>query len=120
MLRRTFVRTGTLVTGAAFAGSLWQRAAHAGAPRAGSPYGPLGSPDANGVALPPGFTGRIVARTGHRVGGVLWHPAPDGGACFPDGDGWIYVSNSEIPLLGGASAIRFGPGGTIRGGYRIL
>jgi hypothetical protein len=120
MLRRTFVRTGTLVTGAAFAGSLWQGAARATAPRAGSPYGPLGSPDANGVALPSGFTGRIVARTGHRVGGVLWHPAPDGGACFPDGDGWIYVSNSEIPLLGGASAIRFGSDGTVRGGYRIL
>ncbi|MEV6860697.1 alkaline phosphatase PhoX [Streptosporangium subroseum] len=120
MLRRTFVRTGTLVTGAAFAGSLWQGAARATAPRAGSPYGPLGSPDANGVALPSGFTGRIVARTGHRVGGVLWHPAPDGGACFPDGDGWIYVSNSEIPLFGGASAIRFKSDGTVRGGYRIL
>ncbi|MDP9845202.1 alkaline phosphatase PhoX [Streptosporangium lutulentum] len=120
MLRRTFVRTGTLVTAAAFAGSLWQEAARATAPRGAGPYGSLGPPGADGVALPPGFTGRIVARTGRRVGGVLWHPAPDGGACFPDGDGWIYVSNSEIPLFGGASAIRFGPGGTVRGGYRIL
>ena len=30
------------------------------------------------------------------------------------------MSNSEIPLLGGASAIRFDADGTIRGGYRIL
>ncbi|GAA3086675.1 alkaline phosphatase PhoX [Streptosporangium carneum] len=120
MLRRTFVRTGGLAAGTAFAGSLWQGAAHAVASRRDSPYGPLGAPDANGLALPSGFSGRIVARTGHRVGGVLWHPAPDGGACFPDGNGWIYVSNSEIPLLGGATAIRFGPDAAVRGAYRIL
>ncbi|MER5321487.1 alkaline phosphatase PhoX [Streptosporangium roseum] len=77
-------------------------------------------PTPTGSRCPPGFTSRIVARTGRRVGGVLWHPAPDGGACFPDGDGWIYVSNSEIPLLGGATAIGFGPGGDVRGAYRIL
>ncbi|MBG0829388.1 DUF839 domain-containing protein [Planomonospora sp. ID67723] len=127
MLRRTLLRTGGLTAGAVFTGSLWQEAAcvtpsGAASPyrSSGSPYGPPGPPDANGLALPPGFTGRIVARTGRRVGGTLWHPAPDGGACFADGDGWIYVSNSEIPLLGGASAIRFGPGGEIRGAYRIL
>ncbi|MFC4059782.1 alkaline phosphatase PhoX [Planomonospora corallina] len=119
MLRRTLLRTGGLTAGAALTGSLWQRAASATA-TARSPYGPLRAPDTNGVALPAGFTSRIVARTGHRVGGLLWHAAPDGGACFPDGSGWIYVSNSEIPLLGGASAIRFGPGGEIRGAYRIL
>lgn len=120
MLRRTFVRAGGLAVGTALAGSLWQDAARAISPQGDSPYGPLGTPDANGLALPDGFTGRIVARTGNRVGGMLWHPAPDGGACFPDGDGWIYVSNSEIPLHGGASAIKFGPDGTIRGAYRIL
>ncbi len=120
MLRRTFVRTGGLAAGTVFTGSLWHGAARATAPRHAGPYGPLGAPDANGLALPPGFSGRIVARTGHRVGGVLWHPAPDGGACFPDRDGWIYVSNSEIPLLGGATAIRFGPGAAVRGAYRIL
>ncbi|MER6170941.1 alkaline phosphatase PhoX [Streptosporangium sp. NPDC001681] len=120
MLRRTFVRTGGLTAGAVLAGSLWQGVAGAVAPSFESPYGPLGEPDANGVALPEGFTSRIVARTGRRVGGLLWHPAPDGGACFPDGDGWIYVSNSEIPLLGGASAIRFGPDGAVVGAYRIL
>ncbi|MEV8631788.1 alkaline phosphatase PhoX [Streptosporangium sp. NPDC051023] len=126
MLRRTFVRTGGLAAGTAFTGSLWQGAARATAPRRddlpalSGPYGPLGVPDANGIALPWGFSSRIVARTGHRVGGVLWHPAPDGGGCFPDGEGWIYVSNSEIPLLGGATAIRFGRDAAVRGAYRIL
>ena len=37
-----------------------------------------------------------------------WHWAPDGGACFADGAGWIYVSNSEIPVVGGASAAFLG------------
>ncbi|GGK46914.1 hypothetical protein Ppa06_03360 [Planomonospora parontospora subsp. parontospora] len=119
MLRRTLLRTGGLTAGAALTGSLWQGAACVSARGTGH-YGPLRAPDANGVALPEGFTSRIVARTGRRVGGMLWHAAPDGGACFPDGAGWIYVSNSEIPLLGGASAIRFGAGGEILGAYRIL
>ncbi|GAA5074482.1 hypothetical protein HNP84_009519 [Thermocatellispora tengchongensis] len=131
MLRRTFLRSGGAAADAAFAGSPWHGTAPAGsgggptrqAPRvrAGdSPYGPLGAPDANGISLPAGFTSRIVARSGEKVGGLTWHAAPDGGACFPDGDGWIYVSNCEVPLLGGASAIRFGPGGEVREAYRIL
>ncbi|MBB2912767.1 hypothetical protein FHS43_004062 [Streptosporangium becharense] len=129
MPRRTSVRTGGPAAGAALSGSLWRGAAHTGSygstgpydpSGTGGPYGPPRAPDANGIALPEGFTSRIVARTGRRVGGVLWHPAPGGGACFPDGDGWIYVSNSEIPLLGGASAIRFGPDGDIVDAYRIL
>ncbi|WP_218009366.1 alkaline phosphatase PhoX [Herbidospora cretacea] len=72
------------------------------------------------IELAEGFTSRVVGRTGERVGGVTWHQAPDDGACFADGDGWIYVSNSEIPLLGGVSALKFGPDGSIRSGYRIL
>ncbi|WP_311922027.1 alkaline phosphatase PhoX [Microbispora sp. H10836] len=71
-------------------------------------------------ALPAGFTGRIVARSGERTGGVVWHAAPDGGGCFPDGDGWIYVSNCALPLLGGVTALRFAPDGTLRDGYRVL
>ncbi|GLW12077.1 hypothetical protein Misp01_72050 [Microtetraspora sp. NBRC 13810] len=62
----------------------------------------------------------MVARSGHKVGGLTWHAAPEGGACFPDGDGWIYVSNCRVPFLGGASAIRFGPDGAVRDAYRIL
>ncbi|MGC5013916.1 alkaline phosphatase PhoX [Streptosporangium sp. DT93] len=127
MLRRTLMRSGGLVTGAALAGSLWQGAAGAagaltvgGTARPAGPYGPLRAPDAAGLALPEGFTARVVARSGRRIGGTRWHPAPDGGACFPDGDGWIYVSNSEVPLVGGASAVRFGPGGAVVGAYRVL
>jgi hypothetical protein len=118
MPHRTFVRPGTLVT---LSGSLWHSAC---ASRAGGPYGDLAPPDESGLAVPYGFTGRVVARSGERVEGLTWHSAPDGGACFPHADagddGWIYVSNSNVPLVGGVSALRFGPDGTVRGAYRIL
>ncbi|MEU7885142.1 alkaline phosphatase PhoX [Microbispora bryophytorum] len=84
----------------------------------GDPDGPFPA-DVLG-ALPQGFAGRIVARSGERAGGVAWHAAPDGGGCFPDGDGWIYVSNCALPLLGGVTALRFAPDGALRSGYRIL
>ncbi|MEU0387891.1 alkaline phosphatase PhoX, partial [Streptomyces chartreusis] len=86
------------------------------------PYGPLGSPDANGIRLPGGFTSRVIARSGQRVGSTsyTWHNAPDGGACYADGTGWIYVSNSEINPSGGASAVAFSSTGAITGAYRIL
>ncbi|MEV4753214.1 alkaline phosphatase PhoX [Streptosporangium sp. NPDC049248] len=118
MQRRTFIVSLSAV---ALSGTLWQNAALASSVVAGeSPYGPLGEPDGNGVALPAGFGSRVVARSGHLVGGTLWHPAPDGGACFADGTGWIYVSNSEVPLVGGASAIKFRADGSIERAYRIL
>ncbi|MFF0116821.1 alkaline phosphatase PhoX [Streptomyces prasinus] len=123
MQRRSFLRTVTAGTGAAvFCGTLWQQAGHAAPAGAasGSPYGPLLAPDANSVALPAGFTSRVVARSLRAVGGTVWHSAPDGGACYADGDGWIYVSNSEIPLLGGASAIRFRADGSVDRAYHIL
>lgn len=82
-------------------------------------------PDENGVALPAGFTSRIVARSSETVAGTnyVWHNAPDGGACFDAGDGgWIYVSNSEqfVEGGGGVSAIRFDANGTIVNAYNIL
>ncbi|WP_323371202.1 alkaline phosphatase PhoX [Streptomyces katsurahamanus] len=104
-------------------------APEAGSPAAGDPaqpgpgpYGALGAADANGIALPAGFASRVIARSGQRVTGTSysWHSAPDGGACFADGDGWIYVSNAEIDPSGGASAVRFDPSGAITGAYRIL
>ncbi|WP_340562136.1 alkaline phosphatase PhoX [Streptomyces sp. GSL17-111] len=123
MQRRVFLRAASAGAGAvAVSGVLWQGAATASAaavPGAG-PYGPLLPPDRNGVALPQGFTSRVVARSGRPVGGILWHGAPDGGACFPDGDGWIYVSNSELPLIGGVSAIRFRADGSVDRAYRTL
>ncbi len=87
--------------------------------------GPLQAPDANGVRLPAGFTSRIVAVSGFEpvgTSGYLWHAAPDGGATFAAaGDGWVYVSNSEVGSSnGGAGAIRFDDLGDIVDAYPIL
>lgn len=85
--------------------------------------GPLGDADADGIRVAPGFTARIVARTGQPVApsGYLWHLLPDGGACYATADGgWIYVSNSEAPIVGGASALRFNAEGAVVDAYRIL
>ncbi|CAM5227318.1 hypothetical protein GCM10010329_46950 [Streptomyces spiroverticillatus] len=124
MERRTFLRAAVIGPSAtAFSGSLWLGAAHADPAQPGAgPYGALGSADANGVQLPAGFRSRIVARSGQKVAGTsyTWHPAPDGGACYADGTGWIYVSNSEVDPSGGAGAIRFSATGAITGAHRIL
>jgi uncharacterized protein DUF839 len=124
MERRTVLRAAAVGAGtAAFSGALWQEAFGAAAQPGPSPYGEPLAADANGVQLPAGFTSRVVARSGRRVAGTsyTWHWAPDGGACFPAAaGGWIYVSNSEIPLLGGASAVRFDAAGSIAAAYRIL
>lgn len=122
MDRRTLLRA-TVAGAAALSGSLWSQAALAAPAQPGaSPYGPLGAADANGIQLPAGFTSRVVARSRQQVGGTgyLWHDAPDGGACFVAGTGWIYVSNSEISSTGGASAVRFNADGSIASAYRIL
>jgi secreted PhoX family phosphatase len=91
----------------------------------GSSYGPLQAPDSNGVRVPAGFRVRIVAKSGETplVGsGYIWHPAPDGGATFPTGEGgWVYVSNSEMPDQGGGvGALRFDASGRLIGAYSIL
>ncbi|KNE84101.1 MULTISPECIES: alkaline phosphatase PhoX [Streptomyces] len=124
MERRTFLRT-TVIGGsaAAFGGSLWRGAAYAAPAQPGSgPYGALRAADANGIRLPAGFSSRVIARSGRKVSGTsyTWHNAPDGGACYADGSGWIYVSNSEINPSGGAGAVRFSSSGSITGAYRIL
>ncbi|MBB5867944.1 hypothetical protein F4553_001323 [Allocatelliglobosispora scoriae] len=123
MERRDILRVGAVSIGAVgFSGALWKEAFAAAAQPGPGPYGPLLAPDTNGIALPAGFTSRVVARSGRKVGttAYTWHWAPDGGACFAEGSGWIYVSNSEIPLFGGASAIRFNAAGDIISSYRIL
>ncbi|GAA2524054.1 MULTISPECIES: alkaline phosphatase PhoX [Streptomyces] len=124
MERRTFLRaTAVGGTSAVLGGTLWRGAAHAAPAQPGTgPYGPLGAPDANGIRLPAGFTSRVIARSGQRVAGTsyTWHNAPDGGACYADGSGWIYVSNSEINPSGGASAVKFSATGAITGAYRVL
>jgi secreted PhoX family phosphatase len=86
--------------------------------------GELGAADASGVRVPPGFSARVVARTGEPpVPGkpYEWHIFPDGGATYstPDG-GWIYVSNSEFPLSGGVGALRFDAQGALVDAYPVL
>ncbi len=86
--------------------------------------GPLGEPDENGVRVPPGFTARIVARSTekpHAGSDYVWHQAPDGGATYPTADGgWLYVSNSELPFVGGVGVLRFDRDGEVTGAYSIL
>ena len=85
--------------------------------------GELGEPDAIGLRLPPGFTARVVARTDEApvAGAPPWHLLPDGGATFATADGgWIYTSNSEMLVGGGASALRFDADGVLVDAYRIL
>ena len=124
MDRRTLLRAGVLsVGGVALSGSLWRAAAAESALPGPSRYGELRPPDANGVRLPPGFTSRVVARSGTVVPGTsyTWHDAPDGGACFPGASGgWTYTSNSELARGGGAGALRFDASGTVTAAYRIL
>ena len=88
-----------------------------------SDIGPLGEANADGLRLPAGFSARIVARSGQPVlpDGYVWHFWPDGGATFATADGgWIYVSNSELPITGGVGALRFDAEGQIIDAYRIL
>ena len=122
--RREFVR-GALATALAFGASSCVRSALSRGTVAGDgPYGPLGPPDANGIALPAGFTSRLLATSGDVVAGsdLVWHEAPDGGACFASVDGgWVYVSNSEVADGGGgASALRFAADGSLVGAHRVL
>ncbi|MFB8243198.1 alkaline phosphatase PhoX [Kitasatospora purpeofusca] len=124
MERRTFLRGAVVgASAAAFGGTLMHGAAYAAPAQNGpSPYGSLLAADANGIQLPTGFTSRVIARSGQVVPGTsyTWHSAPDGGASFADGTGWIYTSNSEINPGGGASAVRFNSSGNVTGAYRIL
>ena len=88
-----------------------------------SDLGPLQAPDENGLRLPAGFTSRVIAVSGQLVPGTLhlWHILPDGGATYPTADGgWVYVSNSEVPLIGGVGAVKFDREGGIVDAYPIL
>ena len=124
MDRRSFLRSTVLAVGVTALGpSFWQRAYAATAQPGAGPYGPLLPADANGVMLPQGFRSRVLAVTGELVPGTTypWHGHPDGGAVFPQPDGgWVYTSNSEIPLGGGVGALRFGADGEVADAYRIL
>lgn len=126
MRRREFIAAGVggvaaASLGAAFWDDLFENAEQE--PRRRGPgYGRLGTPDGNGLRLPPGFRAREVARGGQEVAGTgyRWHLASDGAATFPvEAGGFVLVSNAET-FRGGASAIRFGRDGQPAAAYRIL
>lgn len=125
--RRDFLRSSALAAGGLALGPAFWRDALAQTPATPGPgpYGPLQAPDVNGLMLPAGFSSRVVAQGQAPIpaSGYVWHLFSDGAATYPTPDGgWILVSNSEVPSPGGggASAIRFGPAGTIEDAYRIL
>lgn len=123
--RRELLQVGLGVTAsvAAVAAGTTRWTGRAGAARQTPGPGPLGPPDTNGIQLPAGFESSVVARSGELVPNTahLWHVFPDGGATFPTGDGgWVYVSNSEVPAIGGVGAIRFDATGRSVGAYPIL
>jgi secreted PhoX family phosphatase len=124
MLRRDFLRAAVVGGAAVAASPLLFRALDSAAAGPG-PYGALNGFDANGIALPNGFTSRVVATTGQSVPGTayVWHTAPDGGSTFPVANGgWIYVSNSEVTTAGagGTSMVRFDAAGNVVEARRIL
>lgn len=124
--RRTFLRTGALAAGALAMGPSYWRAALAQSPTTPGvgPYGPLGAPNALGVAVPEGFTARLLAQANLPVAGTgyLWPLFPDGSASFPLPDGgYVLAINSEVPGgQGGASAVRFDRDGGVVSARRIL
>jgi secreted PhoX family phosphatase len=124
MDRRTLLRGAVIGTGTVALGFTMTRESFAYPAQTGtSPYGALQTADANGIMLPSGFSSRVIARSTQTVSGTshVWHSAPDGGACFADGSGWIYVSNAEMGSgAGGVSAVRFSSTGSITSAYTIL
>jgi uncharacterized protein len=137
LTRRELVGTGVSAAGLLALGPQFWEALARPAEKGRSPYGTLGPPDENGLRLPEGFSSRVVGRGLAPVENTTytWHMFPDGGATYKTNDnGWILVSNSEVPTPadlpidppignpgeGGASAIRFDADGTIVDAYRIL
>ncbi|MDP3857211.1 MAG: DUF839 domain-containing protein [Stagnimonas sp.] len=139
MHRRQFLQAGLAVAGCfALGRDFWKRAYAAPVVIGPGPYGELLPPDANGLQLPAGFRSRKLATAYSEVlradggsTGFVFPRAPDGGGVIPQPDGgWIYVSNSEIPIIadefpasteqGSCSAIRFDPAGQVVDAYTIL
>jgi secreted PhoX family phosphatase len=135
-IRREFLRQGLVSAGLVSVGApaAWATQLPAVAPQVqtaeglqalpfAAGFGALRPADANGVRLPTGFSSRIIARSGQKVGSTsfAWHSTPDGGACTPvSGGGWRYISNCELPSrAGGVSVIEFNSTGSITRAYQI-
>ena len=99
--RRQFLAGGMAAAGTLLFWPAFLRERAGGARGAGqSPYGPLQPPNAAGLMLPKGFTGRQIARGGRPVDGTTypWHFASDGAAAYSTtAGGHVLVSNSETP-----------------------
>jgi uncharacterized protein len=124
--RRDFIRSGAVAAGTLAFNPAFLRGAFARRAQPGpSPYGDLGSADANGLRLPSGFESRLIGRGNLPVTGTAFPMPvfPDGAAVYaqPDG-GWILAVNSEHPLpgQGGAFAVRFDEDAQVVDAYRIL
>jgi secreted PhoX family phosphatase len=99
MDRRSFIRAGVAGSAVAAVAAVSSPLEALAAPAVvgPGPYGPLGPANADGIQLPAGFTSRLIATSGRRVGstGYTWHYSPDGGACFPaTAGGGVYASNA--------------------------
>ena len=88
--RRSFLKMATISVSGFLPFSNWHAAQHEKSFRSIAAFGGLNEPDQNGVMLPQGFRSRIVARSGESPvssSNYVWHPAPDGGACYGTDDG---------------------------------
>ncbi|QJY49165.1 alkaline phosphatase PhoX [Pseudonocardia broussonetiae] len=101
--RRALLRAATAGgLGIAFAGSIDAvagTAAHGAPTRVAAGYGPLVADPAATLALPEGFSYRIVAQAGVTTLSDGGEPTPsdmDGTACFATGGGFTLVNNHEI------------------------
>jgi len=87
------------------------------------PYGPLRPADRYGVALPAGFTSRVLAHSRVQVAPTdyIWPDGPCGGGCLPaSGGGWIYVVNGGSALQAAVSVLRMRADGSVASAARVL
>ncbi|MEZ5381245.1 MAG: DUF839 domain-containing protein [Microthrixaceae bacterium] len=81
---------------------------------------------ADGLLVPKGWSAKVLARTGEKVGstGYVWPSAPDGAASFedPDGEGWwVAINHEDSPENGGGvSALQLDATGKVVTAHRIL
>ncbi|HRB03806.1 MAG TPA: DUF839 domain-containing protein [Ilumatobacteraceae bacterium] len=85
----------------------------------------LGSvPDVNGFLLPPGFTSRVIARSGQLVAGTSYTflNNPDGAGIVPRADGgwWLLWNGESSNGGGGVAALRFDAGGAFVAARGVL
>nr|MBP7406671.1 hypothetical protein [Candidatus Microthrix sp.] len=87
---------------------------------------PVVNSGADGLWVPQGWSTKVLARTGEKVGSTnyVWSAAPDGAASFvdPGGVGWWVAINHEASSRsgGGASAIHLSEDGEVIAAHRII